>query len=86
MKIQQRLQYRVFWRDIMQQFWHMVKQVRVRLIQWKDSSILDAIHNEELYQDQWNKFSNILKSVKAELHLWLGPLICKFTMNLFQIC
>ncbi len=60
-QIQLKVQFQVFWKAIMQRFLHMVKQALVKLTQWKDLSILAAILKEELYLDQWNRFSNTLR-------------------------
>jgi len=65
----------------------MVKQGQVRLIPWKDLSIILVIHNEVLFQEAWKRYLNLFKCNPAKTQLsWSELAIYKFTMKSSQIC
>ena len=67
-------------------YWHMVKQERVKLTQWRALNTISVIHKEELFLDQWKKFSSSFKCNQARIQLsWSVLVICRFTTRLSQI-
>jgi hypothetical protein len=53
--------YYQFLRVIMLLFWHMDRQVLVRLTLWKASNIARMILKEVLYPDLWKRYSDSFK-------------------------
>jgi len=59
----------------------MDKQALVKHTQWKVLNIQVVILKEELFPDQWNRFSSTLKMFDEELLSWSEHLTYKFTMK-----
>lgn len=85
MKTQQDRLFFLFQKDIMPQFWLMVKQVLERHTPWKGLSIIKTILNEVSFLDQWKKSLDSSKTVQINIRLsWSELPIFKYITKISQ--